>query len=265
MGIPLPCTPTQVSAEELASILVKGKEKETSTKGVAAPKGQYDNPMGSSSSNKPGEEGGDMTKRKRQTKEEETNKDKPAKAPYPNRPKTTVQAVFISGLMRKDMKPAAQYNIYPTNLIGTNKLNIWHITNLPDWSSIPHTNSALLNTIATGAALAAASYNKEKVQIELRYEQPDRPFMKGKKKEIGFFITYKKCSALEGKDEAKGLGVAGKDEAKGWAGPMATSHGRNEKLYWQKAVPTTSASCHTFEQLVRIIYLHMQGDQYSVN
>lgn len=94
------------------------------------------------------------------------------------------------------MKPAAQYNIYPTNLIGTNKLNIWHITNLPDWSSIPHTNSALLNTIATGAALAAASYNKEKVQIELRYEQPDRPFMKGKKKEIGFFITYKKCSAL---------------------------------------------------------------------
>lgn len=91
MGIPLPCTPTQVSAEELASILVKGKEKETSTKGVAAPKGQYDNPMGSSSSNKPGEEGGDMTKRKRQTKEEETNKDKPAKAPYPNRPKTTVQ------------------------------------------------------------------------------------------------------------------------------------------------------------------------------
>lgn len=67
------------------------------------------------------------------------------------------------------------------------------ITDLPDWSSVPHTNSALLNAIAMGAALAAAaSYNKEKVRIELRYEQPDRPFMKGKKKEIGFFIAYKK-------------------------------------------------------------------------
>jgi hypothetical protein len=66
----------------MASILEKGKEKETSTKGVAAPKGQSENPTGSSSSDEPGEEGGDTTKRKRQTEEEET--DKYIQKNYPN-------------------------------------------------------------------------------------------------------------------------------------------------------------------------------------